>query len=90
MLRRLSAWLLVLTLISSHAVCAVHAATPTIGEIVTFTAVPDTGKVFTQFRIFDPNHQIDTSKFQLFEGSSEDEYAFVMIAHELIVDCIFQ
>ena len=69
-------------------VCSVDEAAP--GEIVTFTAVPDTGKVFTQFKIFDPNHQIDTSKFQLFEGSSENEYAFVMIAHELIVDCIFQ
>ena len=39
MLRRLSAWLLVLTLIlSPYAVCAVHAATPSIGEIVTFSA----------------------------------------------------
>ena len=69
-------------------VCDVDEAAP--GEIVTFTAVPNPGKTFTQFKIFNPKNQININTFQLYATENENEYAFVMIAHELIVDCIFE
>ena len=60
------------------------------GEEVVFTAVPDAGRRFTQFKIFDPNREIDLSQFRLYETGNADEYAFIMIDRDLIVDCVFE
>ena len=60
------------------------------GEKVYFTAIPEPGKQLTQFKIFDPNKEIDLTNFVLDVGENENEYYFIMVAHEMIVDCVFE